>query len=273
MNEHGLCRSIIFLIEKSGTILHDACLLQYHIAKENCEEVKFEVTTHGNGKYGKKPFCPTKSTMEAIKEELSHSAPSVAFKKVTSDSGGALKAQNPGELPRSTQQIYDLKSNMRKTDEIEELLIYSKQKDDTIILEHHDVPEDLWILSKKHMCQDLSRFCTSETLSHPFSVDPTFNFGHFEVTPFSYKHLLLTSKRTKDSPVFLGPTAIHYSKTKTAFKKIATAVVSSCPNFGTKGQGFITDGEKALNDALSESMKKATGLDALTMSDETAETS
>ena len=156
MNEHGLCCSIIFLIEKSGTILHDTCLLQYHIAKENCEEVKFEVTTHGNRKYGKKPFYPTKkSTMGAIKEELSHSAPSVAFKRVTSDSGGALKAQNTGELPRSRQQIYDLKSKMRKTDEIEELFIYSKQKDDTIILEHHDVPEDLWILGKKHMCQDL----------------------------------------------------------------------------------------------------------------------
>ena len=33
-------------VEKSGTILHDTCLLQYHIAKENCEEVKFEVTTY-----------------------------------------------------------------------------------------------------------------------------------------------------------------------------------------------------------------------------------
>ena len=198
--------------------------------------------------------------MEAIKAELSHSAPSVAFKKVTSDSGGALKVQNLGELPRSRQQIYDLKSKMRKTDEIEELLIYSKQKDHTIIIEHHDVPEDLWILGKKHMCQDLSAFCASETLRHPFSVDQTFNFGHFEVTPFSYKHLLLTSKRTKDSPVFLGPTAIHYSKTKIAFKKTASAVVSSCPNLGTKGQGFITDGEKALHDALLESMKKATGL-------------
>ena len=60
--------------------------------------------------------------------------------------------------------------------------------------------------------------------------------------------------------MFLGPTAIHYSKTKTVFKKIASAVVSSCPNLGTKGQGFITDGEKALHDALLESMKKATGL-------------
>ena len=50
INEHGLCRSIFFLIAKSGTILHDTCLLQYHIAKNYCEEVKFEVTTHANRK-------------------------------------------------------------------------------------------------------------------------------------------------------------------------------------------------------------------------------
>ena len=77
------------------------------------------------------------------------------------------------------------------------------------------------------MCQDLSRFCTSDSLSHPYNVDPTFNFGKFEVTPFSYKHLLLNSKRTEEAPVLLGPTAIHYSKTKTIFKKIAAAVISS----------------------------------------------
>ena len=155
--------------------------------------------------------------------------------------------------------MYDLKFKMRKTDEMEELLLYSKLKEDQIILEHHDVPEDLGILGKKHMCQDLSRFCTSETRSHPFSVDPTFNFGRFEVTPFSYKHLLLKLKRTKDFSVFVGPTAVHYSKSKTVFK-IASAVVSNFPNLGTKGKGFITDGEKALHDALLDSMKKVTDL-------------
>lgn len=158
--------------------------------------------------------------------------------------------------------MYDLKFNSRKANDIEEHFLYSKQKDgDSLILEHHDVLEDLWILGKKqHMYQDLSRYCTSKILSHPFSVDPTFNFGHYGVTPFSYKHLLLQSKRTKDSPVFVGPTAIHYSKNKNIFKKIALAVVSSYPRLGTKGQGSITDGEKALHDALLKSIRKAIGL-------------
>ena len=98
-----------------------------------------------------------------------------------------MGSQNQGQLPRSRQQLYDLKFKMNKSDQINELPLYSKQKDETVVLEHQDVPEDLWILGKPHMYQDLSRFCTSDSLSHPYSVDPTFNLGKFEVTPFSYK--------------------------------------------------------------------------------------
>ena len=82
--------------------------------------------------------------------------------------------------------LYDLKRKAKTEDQVDELLLHSKSKDEPFIIEHHDVPEDLWVLGKAHMNRDLSRFCTSEIRSHPFCVDPTFNFGKFEVTPFSY---------------------------------------------------------------------------------------
>ena len=261
-NAFGLSRSIFFLTNHDGDILHNTCLLQYHIDKENCDDVVFEVARHGNRKTGDKPFYPTqKSTMEALKEELSTKPVSGVFKMVSSSAGGILRARQPEQLPRSRQQLYDIKSKMKKSvDEVEELLLYSKTMDDPIVLEHHDVPEDLWVLGKQHMCNDLSRFCCSEVMSFPLSVDPTFNFGRYEVTPYSYKHLLLKSKRTKETPVFLGPTAIHYSKSKPIFKKIAAAVAMNSPGLSAKCKGFITDGEKALHEALSEMMKKSTGL-------------
>ena len=53
-----------------------------------------------------------------------------------------------------------------------------------LILQFTCYGEDLWVLPKPYMTMDLSRFCTSEKLSHPLSVDPTFNFGKFEVTLF-----------------------------------------------------------------------------------------
>ena len=110
------------------------------------------------------------------------------------------------------------------------------------------------------MSRDLSRFCTSQLQSHPLCVDPTFNFGKNEVTPFSYKNLFLKSKRTKEAPVFIRPTALHYSKTKTVYKKIPSAVCASCPELSRKGRGYITNGEKALHDALGETMTKTRGL-------------
>ena len=260
-NKAGLCRSIFLLFDRDGEIVNSACLLQYSITDKDCEEVTFDVPTHGNSKSCKKPFYPTKkSTMEAIKNELASSSASVALKNVSASAGGIVGAREPGELPRSKQQLYDLKNKMKKVDQVDELLQYAKQLEDTIVLEHHDVPEDLWVLGKSHMTADLSRFCTSEILSHPLSVDPTFNFGKFEVTPFTYKHLFLKSKRTGAAPVFLGPTAIHYSKQKVVYSKIVRAVASNTASLADKGIGFITDGEDALHSALKEVMRHATGL-------------
>ena len=156
--------------------------------------------------------------------------------------------------------MYDLKYKSKKTDEADERLQYSKHKEESIILEHHDVPEDLWVLGKKHMTDDLSRFCTSEKLGHPFSVDPTFSFGKYKVTPFTHKHLFLTCKRTGGAPTFLGPTGLQYSKENNVYKKIVSAVCNSAPTLPEKGKGFITDGEDALHSAVGEVLTHATGL-------------
>lgn len=80
------------------------------------------------------------------------------------------------------------------------------------------------------------------------------------MTPFTYPHLFLKSKRTGTAPVFLGPTAIHYSKQKGVYSKIVHAVASNTPNLADKGKGYITDGEDALYSALREVMRQATGL-------------
>lgn len=118
-----------------------------------------------------------------------------------------LGCKRTWRITKVKKQLYDLKNKMKQVDQVDELLQYAKHLEEPITLEHHDVREDLWVLSKPHMTLNLSRFCKSEVLSHLFSVDLTFNFGKFEVTPFSYKHLFLKSKRTGTAPAFLGPTA------------------------------------------------------------------
>lgn len=136
-NAFGLSRSIFFLSNHDGDILHNTCLLQYHIDKEKCNEVVFNVAPYGNRKNGDKPFYATqKSTIQAIKEELSVKPVSGVFKMVVSSAGGILRARQPEQLPRSKQQLYDTKSKMRKSvDEVEELLLYSKSVEDPIVPE------------------------------------------------------------------------------------------------------------------------------------------
>ena len=195
----------------------------HHIDKENCDEVVFDVAPHGNRKEGDcKPFYPTqKSTLQAIKQELSLKPASEVFKMVSNSVGGILGARQPEQLPRSKQQLHDMKSKMKKSVvEVEELLPYAKSMEDPIVLEHHHVPEDRWVLGKEHMCNDLSRFCCSEIMSFPLSVDPTFNFGRFEVTPYSYKHLFLKSSRTNETPVFLGRQQFTLAKTNQCSRKL-----------------------------------------------------
>ena len=260
-NDVGLCRSIFIMRGTKGDIVNSQCLLQYTINVEDCKEVEFSVPSHGNSKEKCKPFYPSKrSTLQAMKEELTSNSPAVALRNVSVRAGGVLGANNPGDIPRGKHQLYDLKHRMKKKDDINDLLEYAKHSEERVVLEHHDVPEDLWVLAKPHMTNDLSRFCTSEVLHHPFSVDPTFEFGRYEITPVTYKHLFLKSKRTGSAPSFLGPTAIHYSKTKLVYKKIVHAVASASPDLAEKGKGYITDGEESLYTAIQEELKHATGL-------------
>lgn len=52
-------------------------------------------------------------------------------------------------------------------------------------------PEPAVVVSTDHQLQDLARFCTNTFEFSPLTVDPTFNFGDFDVTIITYRHLLL----------------------------------------------------------------------------------
>ena len=69
------------------------------------------------------------------------------------------------------------------------LLRASPEKD--LVLHHSDFPEELWVPGISSMYCELDRSTSSDILSHPFSVDPTFSLGKFEITPAVFKNLLL----------------------------------------------------------------------------------
>ena len=161
------------------------------------------------------PFYPiVKSIMEAIKVQLKEKPPSQPLKAVSGMARGPAGVKSAGELPRSLKQAYDVQANSKRDlDLVEDLIVYARHKDEKAVLCHEDMPLDLWVLGTNTMCNDLVRFSSSGSLSHPINIDPTFNMGQYEVTPAVCKQLLfLRTKWYGQNPVFLGPTMLHHKK-------------------------------------------------------------
>lgn len=153
--------------------------------------------------------------------------------------------------------MYDLQFRAGKqNDPVDDLLVYARKCEEQIVLKLADVPTDLWVLGTKVMCNDLGRFTSSEKLSHPICIDPTFNMGQFEVTPVVYKHLFLACKRTGKNPVFVGPTMIHHRKDFQTYKELASTCVTKCKGL-ENCKGYITDGEDTLDKAWKTELPKA----------------
>lgn len=202
----ALARSIFLSHDFKGNVVNNVCLVQYHVSKSDGRVEDLQIQKHGNSRStNPKPFYPLKkSTLASIRDNVTKRGSHGVYDDLRKKAGGAFGASNESELPRGKQQIYYAKSRISSSaseDDFEELLKYARDKDD-LILHHSDYPEDRWVLGTATMCSDLSKYTTSDLLCYPFCVDPTFKMGQFEVTPVVYKHLLLKSKRTNESPSF-----------------------------------------------------------------------
>jgi len=88
------------------------------------------------------------------------------------------------------------------------------------------------------------------------TVDPTFCLGDFDVTPTTYRHLLLQCVRTGKPPVMIGPCLIHYKINIQMYLFFASSMVGMNKKL-VHLHAFGTDGEKALYDAFSHEFRLA----------------
>lgn len=256
-----LVRSIFLLKDASGAIVNNTVLLQYYLLS-GADKVELQVLPHGNRKTkSDAPFYPTaRSTLDAMKKQLEQKPSAHVYRDVAKKVRGVAGAKTAGELPRSRKQVYDLRAKSKgERDPVDDLIVYLRHKEEKICLRHEDIPVDLFVLGTEVMCDDIGRFSCSDKLSHPISIDPTFNMGEYEVTPVVYKHLFLKTKRQEESPVFLGPTMIHHKKNFDTYKVLSSTCVSNCKGL-SQAKGYMTDGEEALDRAWKTELPKATHL-------------
>lgn len=254
---------IFYARDRTGEILNNVALLQYRFSGP---EHAIKIVPHGNAKCGV-PYTRTKPSVKRLLDENLKSLPtSAAVSKTRKDLGGPMKVLSDADIPRGRTQAYDMKRDRsratcsqprrKQLDEMASFNWYAKTEGKGFVRMHELSGEPLILLATDKQLADLSRLCTSPVDYSYLSVDPTFNFGDFSVTPTSYRNILLKNRKTNKSPVFVGPIFIHHSKTKETYSQFFQKLRCLAPHLENL-RVFGTDGENALSDALSDSFPGA----------------
>ena len=127
---------------------------------------------------------------------------------VCSRAGGIQAAAAPGQLPRNERQVKYLKhaaksSSYNPADELYSVMFQAKQEDqnNTFVRDIKVLPDPAILIAKDYQLDDLVRFSTNSTEHCILTIDPTFSLGDFDVTLITYRHLLLETQRSGNTPV------------------------------------------------------------------------
>ena len=90
-------------------------------------------------------------------------------------------------------------------------------------------------------------------------IDPTFNFGDFNVTPVAFRYLLLEYRKEGHSPIILGQFLVHQQKKFSSYHFFASTLISLCPSLRNI-KAFGSDGETKLYQAFQMQLPEATHL-------------
>jgi len=238
---------------------HHLCLVVYRVPPG----FKPTVKQHGNSR-SQTPFHPTwPSTKQRIKEECLVHGPDNVVSSISAEAGGIVGATAPGKLPRDAKQVSNFKrklsfqsrsSKLASNAGGDDLFVvmqqaYSDDPSHRFVRAVNAAPEPAVVVATNSQFRDLARFCTSPFEFSVLTIDPTFSLGDFDVTLITFRHLLLQSKRFKQSPVFVGPACIHFKKSFATYLFFASTVIGQCRELeGVRALG--TDGESALIDAF-----------------------
>lgn len=70
-------------------------------------------------------------------------------------------------------------------------------------------PEPMAVLCTNQQLNDMVRFLTDPSQFSVMGVDPTFNFGDFNVTLIAFRYMLLEHRNEGHSLILLGPLLVH----------------------------------------------------------------
>ena len=242
----------------------DSILLQYLFAGE---EHPITIAAHGSSTSSKPYRRSTESLREKIRKKLHEGKSSCSvYDEIVEEQGGVLNVKALGKIPRSRQEIADVKRHVRSQsrpkkvpDEMFELVEQCKDESsskDPFLRRVVLAPEPMCVLALDRQLQDMKLFLTESGNAVIMGVDSTFNLGPFLATIITYHHPLLNDCSSGKSPVIVGPILMHVQKTTDSYAFLGQELARLCPELKNV-QWIGTDREKAIFAGLHQCMPNA----------------
>ena len=197
-----------------GCVRHNLCLVRYYF---DGEPHPINPRPHGNYKTGVKHVRTMKSAAEKMSSSSSSSLKDTVV-EVIFGARGMLNSRCAGALPKSQQQVSYYKRGQKETghnfDVLYNVMLQFKisQPGKEFVRAVAAAPEPMAVLATNQQLDDMVKFLTDPADFSIMGVDPTFNFGDFNVTPIVYRNLLLEHRTKGHSPVMVGPMLLHHQR-------------------------------------------------------------
>ena len=215
-------------------------------------------------KFSKSEIRKFRKKFHNIKTQRSLSAPEIrVIKRSLIELEESLKSRR--DLPRSKKQLTDLLRSPFAYNEVGNIFAYNKELGDNSVLWHHsDIPEDLWVIGTNDIAFEMSNAANFRAIS----VDPTFNFGVFNVTSFTFRSFMVQCKSKNVAQKWVSATMIGpHSKTADTYETSIRSIAKKCKLENTSDMLVKTDREPALITAILNIFKKCTLLRCTTHSE------
>jgi len=249
MNEN-VKKYVIYMTNRENKLCNIG-IIQY-IFRNGPVNIRDLLRPHGHsnedGNLFSRTYQSTKDKMRSV------DVPTNQFRSlIINENGGLEQIDNISVLPRNYDQIfYERNKDKAKIDELTNLLFKKINTTNSSIHYLSCIPELAVILLNNQHKLDIQRFCEASGGS-VLGVDTTFNVGDFLTTITTYRHLLLLDRKTRESPVLIGPVLLHQNKTKRSYLSLSSQISLETPSVSV----FGTDGDKQLYEAFQLSFPKA----------------
>ena len=167
--------------------------------------MQYTAPNHGNSGAAKLFFVIKRSTLQIFKKQVSQTGKRVISVLYDNKTQMQNEDRDYSDLPRSKKQLIDLPRSSLMNNEVRDILAYNKELNNDATLWHHsDIPDDLWVTENENIVVEMSNGITL-----PISVDPTFNFGAYDITPLTYRIALFQCKSQNLSKKWVPATVVR----------------------------------------------------------------